>query len=73
MAVETRLTIRLEEAKRKALQDKAKKEGKKVTDVLIDFIDQYLGHKETDKVAQLEKRMERLEGILEEQLGESAA
>lgn len=73
MAVETRLTIRLEERKRKALQDKAKEEGKKVTDVLVEFIDQYLGHKEPDKVTQLERRMEKIELILEEKLGESAA
>jgi uncharacterized protein (DUF1778 family) len=73
MAIETRLTIRLEESKRKALQEKAKQEGKKVTDVITDFIDQYLGLKEPDKVILLEKRLERVEQILEEKLGESAA
>jgi uncharacterized protein (DUF1778 family) len=73
MSIETRLTIRLEESKRKALQEKARKEGKKVTDVITDFIDQYLGFKEPDKVIQLEKRLERVEQILEERLGESAA
>lgn len=73
MAIETRLTIRIDESKRKALQEKAKKEGKTATDVLTEFIDWYLGISEGDKVIQLEERVARVEKILEEKLGESFA
>ncbi len=69
MAIETRLTIRIDESKRKQLQDKARKEGKTATDVMTELIDSYLGITKNDKVSQLEERVARLE----ERLGESAA
>lgn len=77
MAIETRLTIRIEEEKRKAFQDKLKEDGKTATEVLIAFIDQYMGlansTNKVDKVTQIERRLQRVEEILEERLGESAA
>lgn len=80
MTIETRLTIRIDESKRKQLHDKAKKEGKTATDVMIELIDSYLGISKGDKVSQLEERIAGLEkklgervARLEEKLGESAA
>jgi len=77
MAIETRLTIRIEEEKRKAFQDKLKEDGKTATEVLIGFIDQYLGLSNSalkvDKVTQIELRLQKVEEILEQHLGELAA
>lgn len=71
MAEESRLTIRINPEKRQALKDKAESEGKNTTEVLTEFIDQYLGIKQHRDP--LELRVTRLEKIVEEKLGESAA
>ncbi|MBH8566763.1 hypothetical protein I8748_32205 [Nostoc sp. CENA67] len=71
MAEEARLTIRINPDKRKALKAKAEAEGKNTTEVLTEFIDQYLGIKQLHNP--LEQRVTRLEKIVEEHLGESAA
>ncbi|RCJ20188.1 hypothetical protein A6S26_05550 [Nostoc sp. ATCC 43529] len=71
MAEESRLTIRISPDKRKALKEKAESEGKNTTEVLMEFIDQYLGLKQLHNP--LEVRLTRLEQIVEEKLGESAA
>ncbi len=71
MAEEARLTIRINPEKRQALKDKAESEGKNTTEVLLEFIDQYLGIKRIHDP--LEQRVTRLEQIVEEKLGELAA
>ncbi|PHJ59556.1 hypothetical protein VF14_08740 [Nostoc linckia z18] len=71
MAEESRLTIRINLDKREALKKKAEEEGKNVTEVLTEFIDQYLGLKQV--ASPLEMRVTRLEKIVEEKLGELAA
>ncbi|MCM0590790.1 MAG: hypothetical protein HEQ35_17730 [Gloeotrichia echinulata IR180] len=71
MAEEARLTIRINPEKRKALKDKAESEGKNTTEVLLEFIDQYLGIKHINDP--LEQRVTRLEQIVSEKLGELAA
>jgi uncharacterized protein (DUF1778 family) len=71
MAEESRLTIRIDPTKRDALQLKAKKEGKNTTEVLTNFIDQYLGIVQNEN--SMEVRLERLEKIVEEKLGELVA
>jgi uncharacterized protein (DUF1778 family) len=71
MAEESRLTIRIDPSKRSALQSKAKKEGKNTTEILTNFIDQYLGIVQNE--SSMEVRLERLEKIVEEKLGELLA
>lgn len=67
MAEETRLTIRISPEIRKALKEKAESEGKNTTEVMLGFINQYLGIERSDP---LEHRIARIEQIIEEKLGE---
>ncbi|MCC5644736.1 hypothetical protein LC607_17685 [Nostoc sp. CHAB 5824] len=71
MAEESRLTIRISPEKRDALKDKAKAEGKNTTEILMEFIDQYLGLRQHS--SPIEQRVTRLERIVEEKLGELVA
>ncbi len=71
MAEESRLTIRINPEKREALKKRAEEEGKNITEVLTEFIDQYIGLKQV--ASPLEVRVTRLEKIVEEKLGELAA
>jgi hypothetical protein len=77
VAIESRLTIRLEEETRKAFRAKAEAQGKTVTDVLLEFIKEYLEsetpEEKTHNVAQIEQRVQRLESLIERCLGELAA
>ena len=72
MAEESRLTIRINPEKRQALKSKAEAEGKNTTEILMEFIDQYLGIQQQHNNP-LEQRVSRLEQIVEEKLGELAA
>ncbi|MHC5897304.1 hypothetical protein [Nostoc sp.] len=72
MAEESRLTIRINPEKRQALKSKAEAEGKNTTEILMEFIDQYLGIQQQHN-SPLEQRVSRLEQIVEEKLGELAA
>lgn len=79
VAIESRLTIRLEEEIRKAFRAKVEAQGKTVTDVLVEFIKEYLASEtpedkdRTYDVAQIEQRVQRLESLIEQCLGELAA
>lgn len=68
MAEKARLTIRIEPEKREALSQKAKKEGKNSTEVVMAFIDSYLG---IDGEESFESRLSRLEKIVEDKLEQS--
>ncbi|WP_375494911.1 hypothetical protein [uncultured Nostoc sp.] len=68
---ETRINIRISPEKREAFYSKVKEEGKSVTDVLTDLIDQYVGNKvETSEILELKQRVQKLEELM---LGETAA
>jgi hypothetical protein len=77
VAIESRLTIRLEEEIRKAFRAKVEAQGKTVTDVLAEFIKEYLEseppQEKTYDVAQIEQRVQRLESLVEQCLGELVA
>jgi hypothetical protein len=77
VAIESRLTIRLEEEIRKAFRAKVEAQGKTVTDVLVEFINQYLESETPSEriydVSQIEQRVQRLESLVEQCLGELAA
>jgi hypothetical protein len=77
VAIESRLTIRLEEEIRKAFRAKVEAQGKTVTDVLVEFINQYLESETPSEriydVSQIEQRVQRLESLVEQCLGEFAA
>jgi len=68
---ETRINIRISPEKREAFYKKVQQEGKSVTDVLTDLIDQYVGNKvETGEILELKQRVQKLEEVV---LGETAA
>jgi uncharacterized protein (DUF1778 family) len=78
MAVESRLTIRLDQDIRDALRRKAEAEGKTVTEVILSFITEYLKQPtestEGEKASlTVEQRLERLESLIDRHLGELAA
>ncbi|MBU7586872.1 MAG: hypothetical protein KAF91_29145 [Nostoc sp. TH1S01] len=76
MAIESRLTIRIEEEMRNAFRSKVEAQGKTVTDVLLKFIQEYIETEAPEKnhdVEQFEQRLQRLESLVEECLGELAA
>ncbi|YAF98943.1 MAG: hypothetical protein AB3A66_28500 (plasmid) [Nodularia sp. CChRGM 3473] len=76
MAIESRLTIRIEEEMRTAFRNKVEAQGKTVTDVLLGFIKEYVEAEIPEKnhdVALIEQRVQRLESLIEECLGELAA
>ncbi|MBE9054266.1 hypothetical protein IQ243_28520 [Nostocales cyanobacterium LEGE 11386] len=76
MAIESRLTIRIEEDMRTAFRNKVEAQGKTVTDVLLGFIKEYVEAEIPEKnhdVALIEQRVQRLESLIEECLGELAA
>jgi len=77
VAIESRLTIRLEEEIRKAFRAKVETQGKTVTDVLVEFINQYLESESPQEriydVSHIEQRVQRLESLVEQCLGELAA
>lgn len=68
MAEKARLTIRIDPEKREALSRKARKEGKNSTEVVMAFIDSYLG---IDGEESFESRLSRLEKVVEEKLEQS--
>ncbi len=69
---ETRINIRIAPEKKDAFLQKVKLEGKNVTDVLIDLIDQYVGNKAEagGEILELKQRVQKLEEMV---LGETAA
>ena len=71
------LTIRIPSETKEAFKKKAEQEGRTATEVLMQFITEYIEKQEAPKQASLEKRMTRLEqiveGKLEASLGELAA
>lgn len=76
MAIESRLTIRIEEETRTAFRSKVEAQGKTVTDVLLKFIKEYVETENLENnhdVAQIEQRVQRLESLVEECLGELVA
>jgi hypothetical protein len=76
MAIESRLTIRIEEDIRTAFRSKVEAQGKTVTDVLLKFIKEYVETENSENshdVAQIEQRVQRLESLVEECLGELVA
>ncbi|MBN3957388.1 hypothetical protein [Nostoc sp. NMS8] len=76
MAIESRLTIRIEEDIRSAFRSKVEAQGKTVTDVLLKFIKEYVETENSESghdVAQIEQRVQRLESLVEECLGELVA
>jgi hypothetical protein len=76
VAIESRLTIRIEEDMRTAFRNKVETQGKTVTDVLLGFIKEYVEAEIPEKnhdVALIEQRVQRLESLIEECLGELAA
>jgi hypothetical protein len=76
MAIESRLTIRIEEEMRTAFRSKVEAQGKTVTDVLLKFIKEYVETENLENnhdVAQIEQRVQRLESLVEECLGELVA
>lgn len=76
MAIESRLTIRIEEDTRTAFRSKVEAQGKTVTDVLLKFIKEYVETENLENnhdVAQIEQRVQRLESLVEECLGELVA
>jgi len=76
MAIESRLTIRIEEEMRTAFRSKVEAQGKTVTDVLLKFIKEYVETENSENnhdVAQIEQRVQRLESLVEECLGELVA
>jgi antitoxin component of RelBE/YafQ-DinJ toxin-antitoxin module len=76
VAIESRLTIRIEEDTRTAFRSKVEAQGKTVTDVLLRFIKEYIDTEIPEKnndVAHIEQRLEKLESLMEECLGELAA
>lgn len=76
MAIESRLTIRIEEDIRAAFRSKVEAQGKTVTDVLLKFIKEYVETENSENghdVAQIEQRVQRLESLVEECLGELVA
>ncbi|HLP88412.1 MAG TPA: DUF1778 domain-containing protein [Nostocaceae cyanobacterium] len=78
MAVESRLTIRLNQDIRDALRRKSEAEGKTVTEVIVSFIMEYLKqpteNTEGEKASlTVEQRLERLESLIDRHLGELAA
>ncbi|WP_375513465.1 hypothetical protein [uncultured Nostoc sp.] len=76
MAIESRLTIRIEEEIRTAFRSKVEAQGKTVTDVLLKFIKEYVETENSENnhdVAQIEQRVQRLESLVEECLGELVA
>ncbi|MBE9036034.1 hypothetical protein [aff. Roholtiella sp. LEGE 12411] len=76
MAIESRLTIRIEEEIRTAFRSKVEAQGKTVTDVLLNFIKEYVETENSENnhdVAQIEQRVQRLESLVEECLGELVA
>jgi len=76
MAIESRLTIRIEEEIRTAFRSKVEAQGKTVTDVLLKFIKEYVETENSENghdVAQIEQRVQRLEFLVEECLGELVA
>ncbi len=67
---ESRINVRIPPEKKDAFQRKVESQGKKVTDVILEMIEQYLKEETPIQVIDLAKRVERLE---QEILGESAA
>ncbi|MEO0684283.1 MAG: ribbon-helix-helix protein, CopG family [Cyanobacteria bacterium J06649_11] len=71
------LTIRIPLEVKEAFKKKAQNEGRNVSEVLMQFINEYLGNQESPKQLSLETRVARIENILEKKLeaslGESAA
>ena len=62
------LTIRIPLEIKEAFKKKAEEEGKNATEVLMQFISDYLGTQESPKQASLEKRVSRLEYVIEQKL-----
>ncbi|RUS97625.1 hypothetical protein DSM106972_083620 [Dulcicalothrix desertica PCC 7102] len=66
---ETRINVRISPEKKDALVRKAELEGKGITDVILNLIDDYLGDGSNVRVVDLAKRIE----ALEKKVGESVA
>ncbi|WP_017317859.1 hypothetical protein [Mastigocladopsis repens] len=67
------LNIRVDEEIKKAFIRKAKEEGTTATDLLVNYMKQYLGilpNSPSDEMAEMKKRLLKLEQVV---LGESAA
>ncbi|MGD1913175.1 MAG: ribbon-helix-helix protein, CopG family [Rivularia sp. (in: cyanobacteria)] len=62
------LTIRIPLEIKEAFKKKAEEEGRNVTEVLMQFISDYLERLESPKQASLEKRVSRLEYVIEQKL-----
>ncbi|MDF5725055.1 MAG: hypothetical protein PUP91_32315 [Rhizonema sp. PD37] len=67
---ESRINVRIPPDKKDAFQKKVESQGKKVTDVVLEMIEQYLQDETPVHVTDLAKRLEKLEQKI---LGESAA
>jgi hypothetical protein len=66
---ETRINVRISPEKKDALVRKAELEGKGITDVILNLIDDYLDDGSNVRVVDLAKRIE----ALEKKVGESVA
>jgi len=71
MKADDRIIFRVNGDLKKACEEKARSEGRRLTDVLKSYLDSYAKEApETEKIGQIEQRLAKLEERL---MGESAA
>ncbi len=78
---ESRINIRIPPEKKDAFQKKVEATGKNITDVILEFIEQYLSEESPIQIVDLAQRLEKLEQAevlkrlerVEQMVGESLA